>query len=48
MCIRDSATTAGYHKIQLLTHKRHAHAGAHEFYRSLGFVDEAEGFRLYL
>lgn len=38
----------GCHKVQLLTHKRHATDGAHEFYRSLGFAPEAEGFRLYL
>jgi GNAT superfamily N-acetyltransferase len=42
------ATAAGCHKIQLLTHKRHAHDGAHDFYRALGFTAEAEGFRLYL
>ena len=35
-------------KIQLLSHKRHAHDGAHRLYRSLGFEPEAEGFRLYL
>jgi len=38
----------GCHKIQLLTHKRHAHDGAHDFYRSMGFTPEAEGFRFYL
>jgi GNAT superfamily N-acetyltransferase len=42
------ATAAGCHKIQLLTHKRHAHDGAHDFYQALGFTAEAEGFRLYL
>jgi GNAT superfamily N-acetyltransferase len=42
------AAAAGCHKIQLLTHKRHAHDGAHGFYRALGFTAEAEGFRLYL
>ena len=36
------------HKVQLLAHKRHAFDGAHDFYRSLGFEAEAEGFRLYL
>lgn len=36
------------HKVQLLTHKRHADDGAHDLYRSFGFVAEAEGFRLYL
>jgi GNAT superfamily N-acetyltransferase len=35
-------------KVQLLTHKRHASDGAHDFYRSLGFEAEADGFRLYL
>lgn len=35
-------------KIQLLSHKRHAHDGAHRLYRSLGLEPEAEGFRLYL
>jgi GNAT superfamily N-acetyltransferase len=44
----SDATAAGCHKIQLLTHKRHAHDGAHDFYRALGFEAEAEGFRLYL
>jgi len=42
------ASGAGCHKIQLLAHKRHASDGAHNFYRSLGFEAEAEGFRLYL
>ena len=42
------AAAAGCHKIQLLTHKRHAHDGAHDFYRALGFTAEAEGLRLYL
>jgi GNAT superfamily N-acetyltransferase len=44
----NDATSAGCHKVQLLTHKRHADDGAHTFYRSLGFEAEAEGFRLYL
>jgi GNAT superfamily N-acetyltransferase len=44
----DDATSAGCHKVQLLTHKRHADDGAHAFYRSLGFHAEAEGFRMYL
>jgi GNAT superfamily N-acetyltransferase len=38
----------GCHKVQLLTHKRHACDGAHTLYLSAGFVPEAEGFRLYL
>jgi len=42
------AGNAGCHKVQLLTHKRHAQDGAHAFYRSLGFEAEAEGFRMYL
>jgi GNAT superfamily N-acetyltransferase len=42
------ARRAGCHKVQLLTHKRHASDGAHDLYRTLGFVDEAEGFRLFL
>ncbi|MEM7286049.1 MAG: GNAT family N-acetyltransferase [Actinomycetota bacterium] len=44
----DDAAAQGCHKIQLLAHKRHATDGAHDFYRSLGFEAEAEGFRLYL
>jgi len=35
-------------KVQLLSHKRHADDGAHDFYRALGFEPEAEGFRRYL
>ena len=35
-------------QVQLLTHKRHATDGAHDFYRAVGFSAEAEGFRLYL
>jgi GNAT superfamily N-acetyltransferase len=42
------AAAAGCHKVQLLTHKRHATDGAHDFYRAVGFTAEAEGFRLYL
>lgn len=38
---------AGCNKIQLLSHKRHAHDGAHRLYTALGFEAEAEGFRLY-
>lgn len=44
----DDARRAGCHKVQLLSHKRHSADGAHRLYRSAGFVDEAEGFRLYL
>jgi GNAT superfamily N-acetyltransferase len=46
--VLDGAQQAGCHKVQLLTHKRHATDGAHDLYRSLGFMAEAEGFRLYL
>jgi|SRR5580700_4807436 GNAT superfamily N-acetyltransferase len=46
--ILDDARAASCRKVQLLSHKRHASDGAHEFYRSLGFESEAEGFRLYL
>ena len=46
--ILSDAKATGCHKIQLLTHKRHATDGAHDFYRSAGFEPEAEGFRLYL
>lgn len=42
------ARALGCHKIQLLTHKNHAGDGAFDFYRSLAFEPEAEGFRLYL
>ena len=38
---------AGCDKIQLLSHKRHAHDGAHRLYTALGFEAEADGFRLY-
>jgi len=44
----DDARVLGCHKVQVLCHKRHAGDGAHDFYRSLGFVPEAEGFRRYL
>ena len=42
------ADASGCHKVQLLSHKRHAADGAHALYRRLGFEPEAEGFRLYL
>ena len=42
------AVAAGCHKLQLLSHKRHATDGAFDLYRSLGFEAEAEGFRIYL
>jgi GNAT superfamily N-acetyltransferase len=44
----DDARAAGCHKLQLLSHKRHADDGAHALYVGLGFNPEAEGFRLYL
>lgn len=44
----EDAAQGGCDKVQLLSHKRHATDGAHELYTRLGFVAEAEGFRLYL
>jgi GNAT superfamily N-acetyltransferase len=44
----EDLRAAGCGKVQLLTHKRHAHDGAHDLYRACGFTAEAEGFRLYL
>jgi len=44
----DDARRAACFKVQLVTHKRHADDGAHDLYRSIGFVAEAEGFRRYL
>ena len=44
----DDARAAGCRKVQLLSHKRHSEDGAHDFYRSLGFAAEAEGFRIFL
>lgn len=46
--VLDDARKASCYKVQLLSHKRHAEDGAHSLYRSVGFVPEAEGFRLYL
>lgn len=46
--VLDDLSAAGCDKVQLLSHKRHAEDGAHSLYTSLGFVPEAEGFRLYL
>jgi len=46
--ILADAQLAGCNKVQLLSHKRHATDGAHRLYMSLGFIPEAEGFRLYL
>lgn len=44
----DDAHAASCRKVQLLSHKRHTDDGAHHLYRSLGFIPEAQGFRLYL
>lgn len=44
----QDARAAGCRKVQLLSHKRHALDGAHDFYRSMGFSAEAEGFRMFL
>lgn len=46
--ILADAKAAGCHKVQLLSHKRHADDGAHGLYAKVGFDPEAEGFRLYL
>lgn len=46
--ILEDARASGCNKVQLLSHKRHAHDGAHRLYTSMGFEPEAEGFRLYL
>jgi GNAT superfamily N-acetyltransferase len=42
------ARVAGCHKVQVVSHKRHRDDGGHALYRSVGFKDEAEGFRIYL
>jgi GNAT superfamily N-acetyltransferase len=44
----DDAGRLGCDKVQLLSHKRHAHDGAHALYEKVGFTAEAEGFRRYL
>jgi GNAT superfamily N-acetyltransferase len=46
--VLDELRVAGVDKVQLLSHKRHAGDGAHDLYLGLGFVPEAEGFRLHL
>lgn len=46
--LRSAARASGWRKIQRLSHKRHAEDGAYEFYRSLSFVAETEGFRRYI
>jgi GNAT superfamily N-acetyltransferase len=35
-------------KVQLVSHKRHRDDGASQFYEAVGFVAEADGFRLYV
>ena len=45
--LRD-ARGMGCHKVQVVSHKRHHDDGGHALYRSIGFNDEAEGFRVYL
>ena len=42
----ERARAAGCYKVQLMSNE--ARVRAHAFYRSLGFVPNAEGFRLYL
>jgi GNAT superfamily N-acetyltransferase len=46
--VLNDARASGCRKIQVMSHKRHADDGALDFYRSLGFIAEAEGFRIYL
>jgi len=46
--VLDDARRLACRKVQVMSHKRHVDDGAHEFYRSMGFDPEAEGFRLYL
>ncbi|GAA3728542.1 GNAT superfamily N-acetyltransferase [Spinactinospora alkalitolerans] len=42
----DRASRAGCYKVELLSHEnRH---GAHDFYRSMGFENSAEGFRRFV
>jgi GNAT superfamily N-acetyltransferase len=46
--VLEDCRAQGCHKVQLLSHRRHAADGAYDFYHSLGFTQEAAGFRLYL
>jgi GNAT superfamily N-acetyltransferase len=46
--VLTDARAASCRKVQLLSHKRHSHDGAHSLYQAMGFTPEAEGFRLYL
>jgi GNAT superfamily N-acetyltransferase len=46
--VLDDARALRCHKVQVISHKRHRDDGGHALYRSLGFRDEAEGFRTYL
>lgn len=41
----ERARRAGCYKVQLMSNVRRE--GAHDFYRSLGFEENAQGFRLY-
>ena len=41
--ILDDTAAAGCDKIQLLSHRRYHHDGAHHLYKDLGFQAEAEG-----
>jgi GNAT superfamily N-acetyltransferase len=44
----NDARAASCLKVQLLSHKRHVSDGAHHLYQTMGFIPEAEGFRLYI
>jgi GNAT superfamily N-acetyltransferase len=44
----NDARAASCLKVQLLSHKRHVSDGAHHLYQTMGFLPEAEGFRLYM
>jgi GNAT superfamily N-acetyltransferase len=46
--VLSDARAIGCHKVQVVSHKRHRDDGGHTMYRSIGFEDEAEGFRIYL
>ncbi len=46
--VLQDARAAGCRKMQVVSHKRHGKDGGHDLYRSLGFMPEAEGFRLFL
>ncbi len=46
--VLNDARAMRCHKVQVVSHKRHRDDGGHTLYRSIGFHDEAEGFRIYL